>query len=53
MGSEMCIRDRMKRYLALPVDRIMIAQHEGDSADIEGTRALIRRTREVLASLGH
>jgi probable F420-dependent oxidoreductase len=45
-------RELMKRYLELPVARVMIAQHEGDTADIAGTRDLIRRTREVLDSLG-
>jgi probable F420-dependent oxidoreductase len=42
----------MRRYLELPVDRIMVAQHEGDSADIAGLRTLVRRTRDVLAALG-
>ncbi len=45
-------RELMQRYLELPVARVMIAQHEGDTADIAGTRELIRRTREVLDSLG-
>jgi alkanesulfonate monooxygenase SsuD/methylene tetrahydromethanopterin reductase-like flavin-dependent oxidoreductase (luciferase family) len=42
----------MRRYLALPVGRVMIAQHEADTPDIPGLRALIRRTRDTLGSVG-
>lgn len=42
----------MRRYLDLPVRRLMIAQHEGDTPDIPGLRDLIRRTRDVLGGLG-
>ncbi len=45
-------KELMRRYLDLPVGRLMIAQHEGDTADISGLRTLIRRTRDVLGSLG-
>jgi alkanesulfonate monooxygenase SsuD/methylene tetrahydromethanopterin reductase-like flavin-dependent oxidoreductase (luciferase family) len=42
----------MRRYLRLPVGRVMIAQHEGDTPDIPGLCTLIRRTRDVLGSIG-
>jgi probable F420-dependent oxidoreductase len=42
----------MRRYLTLPVGRVMIAQHEGDTPDIPGLCTLIRRTRDVLGSIG-
>jgi probable F420-dependent oxidoreductase len=42
----------MRRYLDLPVRRVMIAQHEGDTPDIPGLRTLIRRTRDVLEGIG-
>jgi probable F420-dependent oxidoreductase len=45
-------RELMRRYLELPVARIVVAQHEGDTPDIEGLRTLVRRTREVLGALG-
>jgi probable F420-dependent oxidoreductase len=44
--------DLMREYLRLPVQRLLVAQHEGDGADIEGLRVLVRQTREVLAALG-
>ena len=46
-------RELMRRYLELPVARIMVAQHEGDTPDIAGLRTLLRRTRDVLGALGH
>lgn len=42
----------MRRYLDLPVGRVMVAQHEGDTPDIAGLRTLIRRTRDVLGAIG-
>lgn len=45
-------RELMKRYLELPIARVMLAQHEGETADIPGTREIIRRTKDVLGSLG-
>jgi probable F420-dependent oxidoreductase len=41
----------MRAYLRLPVRRVLVAQHEGETADIEGLRALVRATRAVLAHL--
>ena len=45
-------RELMRRYLNLPVRRVMIAQHEGETADIPGLRTLIRQTRDALGELG-
>jgi hypothetical protein len=45
-------RALMRRYLNLPVRRVMIAQHEGETADIPGLRTLIRQTRDALGELG-
>jgi probable F420-dependent oxidoreductase len=45
-------RALMRRYLDLPVRRVMIAQHEGETADIPGLRTLIRQTRDALGQLG-
>ena len=45
-------RELMRRYLDLPVRRVMIAQHEGETADIPGLRTLIRQTRDALGELG-
>jgi probable F420-dependent oxidoreductase len=42
----------MREYLSLPVQRILVAQHESESGDIEGLRGLVRETREVLGGLG-
>lgn len=41
----------MRAYLRLPVRRVLVAQHEGETADIEGLRALVHATRAVLAHL--
>jgi probable F420-dependent oxidoreductase len=43
----------MREYLSSPVERILVAQHEGEGASIEGLRALVRGTRGVLAGRGH
>lgn len=45
-------RELMRRYLELPLRRVMIAQHEGETADIPGLRTLIRQTRDALGELG-
>jgi hypothetical protein len=42
----------MRRYLDMPVGRVMVAQHEGDTPDLAGLRTLIRRTRDVLGAIG-
>jgi len=44
-------RDIMRRYLALPISRIVVGMHEADSSSFTDLRTLIRRTRDVIASI--
>jgi probable F420-dependent oxidoreductase len=40
----------MKRYLALPLSRIVVGMHEAEETTFAGLRAFIRRTQDVIAA---
>lgn len=40
----------MRRYLDLPVQRIVVGMHEADAMTFDGLRMLVRRTRDVIDS---
>jgi probable F420-dependent oxidoreductase len=43
--------DVMRRYLALPISRVVVGMHEAEQPDFDGLRTLLRRTRETIATV--
>lgn len=41
----------MRRYLALPISRVVVAMHEAEGASFAGLRELLRRTQDVIHTI--